>query len=235
MNVTAPIIDAVKLARQYRTGDSIVRALDGIDLRVEAGEFVALVGASGSGKSTLLALLGCLDQPTEGGYRLNGVAVEDLDARALARVRNEQIGFVFQSFNLLGRLSAEENVALPLRYARVPRAERLARARTLLGQVGLADRVHHTPSELSGGQCQRVAIARALVTDPALILADEPTGNLDSRSGAEILALFRALHAEGRTVVMVTHDEHIAQTAPRQVRLSDGKIVSDVRQDSPAP
>ena len=235
MNVTAPTIDAVKLVRQYRTGDSIVRALDGVDLRVEAGEFVALVGASGSGKSTLLALLGCLDQPTEGGYRLNGVAVEDLDARALAKVRNEQIGFVFQSFNLLGRLSAEENVALPLRYARVPRAERLARARTLLGQVGLADRVHHTPSELSGGQCQRVAIARALVTDPALILADEPTGNLDSRSGAEILALFRSLHAGGRTVVMVTHDELIAQTAPRQVRLSDGKIVSDVRQDSPAP
>ena len=157
MNATAPVIDAVQLVRQYRTGDTIVRALDGVDLRVDAGEFVALVGASGSGKSTLLSLLGCLDQPTEGGYCLNGVAVEELDVRALARVRNEQIGFVFQSFNLLSRLTAEENVALPLRYARVPRAERLARARKLLERVGLADRVHHTPTELSGGQCQRVA------------------------------------------------------------------------------
>ena len=232
MDETAPVIDAVGLVRQYHTGGTIIRALNGVDLTVDRGEFVALVGTSGSGKSTLLSILGCLDQPTEGGYRLNGVAVEALDAELLAQVRNQQIGFVFQSFNLLNRMTAVENVALPLRYAAISRAERQARAEVMLARVGLADRMHHTPVELSGGQCQRVAIARALITDPALILADEPTGNLDTHSGAEILSIFRALHAEGRTVVMVTHDEHIAATASRQVRLSDGQIRSDSRHNN---
>jgi len=236
LNETAPVIDAAGLVRQYHTGGTIIRALDGVDLRVDRGEFVALVGTSGSGKSTLLSILGCLDQPSEGRYQLNGAAVESLDASALAAVRNQQIGFVFQSFNLLNRLTAVENVSLPLRYARVPRADRKARAEVMLERVGLADRMHHTPTELSGGQCQRVAIARALITDPALILADEPTGNLDSRSGAEILSIFRTLHAEGRTVVMVTHDDHIAETASRQIRLSDGQIRSDSRHDTaPSP
>ena len=228
MNTPASVIDARGLVREYRTGGTVVRALDGVSLVVEAGEFVALIGTSGSGKSTLLSILGCLDQPTEGSYHLNGVAVEALDQAALASTRNQRIGFVFQSFNLLSRLPADENVALPLRYAGWDRSARLVRAREILGRVGLADRTHHTPGELSGGQCQRVAIARALVTDPDLILADEPTGNLDSRSGAEILALFAELHAEGRTVVMVTHDEHIAAKASRQIRLSDGRIISDV-------
>lgn len=232
MDETAPVIDAVGLVRQYHTGGTIIRALNGVDLTVDRGEFVALVGTSGSGKSTLLSILGCLDQPTEGGYRLNGVAVEALDAESLAQVRNQQIGFVFQAFNLLNRMTAVENVALPLRYAAISRAERQARAEVMLARVGLADRMHHTPVELSGGQCQRVAIARALITDPALILADEPTGNLDTHSGAEILSIFRALHAEGRTVVMVTHDEHIAATASRQVRLSDGQIRSDSRHNN---
>jgi len=227
LDEAAPVIDASGLVRQYHTGGTTIRALDGVDLRVDRGEFVALIGTSGSGKSTLLSILGCLDQPTEGSYTLNGVAIEALDTAALALVRNQQIGFVFQSFNLLNRMTAIENVALPLRYASVPRAERQARAAHMLEQVGLADRMHHTPTELSGGQCQRVAIARALITDPALILADEPTGNLDSRSGAEILSIFRTLHAEGRTVVMVTHDDHIAETASRQVRLSDGQVRSD--------
>jgi putative ABC transport system ATP-binding protein len=185
------------------------------------------VGASGSGKTTLLCLLGCLDSPTRGSYRLNGQAVEALSDQGLAQVRNQQIGFVFQSFNLLPRMRADENVALPLRYAGWTEARRLARARELLEMVGLGDRVRHTPNELSGGQSQRVAIARALASDPALLLADEPTGNLDSRSGAEILALFRRLHDEGRTVVMVTHDNEIAAEAQRRVRLEDGRIISD--------
>ncbi len=206
-------------------GEGTVRALAGVDLQVAQGEFVALVGASGSGKSTLLGILGCLDSPSSGTYRLDGQAVEDLDAASLAKVRNRRIGFVFQAFNLLPRLRADENVALPLRYAGLPTAQRLVRARAVLEQVGLGDRVHHTPAELSGGQCQRVAIARALATDPRLLLADEPTGNLDSRTGEEILGLFRTLHAGGRTIVMVTHDEAVAANADRQVRLADGLVV----------
>jgi len=221
------VIEAVDLVREYRMGDQVVRALDGVSLTVPKGQFAALVGASGSGKTTLLCLLGCLDSPTRGSLKINGQAVEVLDDQALARVRNQQIGFVFQSFNLLPRLRADENVALPLRYAGWPEAKRLARARELLEMVGLGDRVGHTPNELSGGQSQRVAVARALAADPALLLADEPTGNLDSRSGAEILALFRRLHAEGRTVVMVTHDNQIAAEAQRRVRLEDGRIISD--------
>ena len=227
------VIDATALVREYPMGAGTVRALDGVDLRVSPGEFVALVGSSGSGKSTLLGILGCLDSPTSGTYVLDGQRVEELDDAALARVRNRSIGFVFQSFNLLPRLRADENVALPLRYAGLSTADRLARARELLAQVGLGDRVDHTPAELSGGQCQRVAIARALATDPRLILADEPTGNLDTRTGEEILGLFRRLHAEGRTIVMVTHDDEVAGTADRRVRLADGRVVS--RDGPPSP
>ncbi|MCB9742097.1 MAG: ABC transporter ATP-binding protein [Alphaproteobacteria bacterium] len=223
------VIDARDLVREYRVGAKAVRALAGVSLQVSRGEFVALIGTSGSGKSTLLSVLGCLDRPDRGEYFLEGRPVHALSNDALAKVRNERIGFVFQSFNLLDRQTAEENVALPLRYAGVPRAERLRRAVEMLGQVGLADRVGHRPDELSGGQRQRVAIARALIADPDLILADEPTGNLDSKSGEEILDLFRGLHAQGRTLVMVTHDEHIAAVAQRRVRLEDGLVVSDER------
>jgi putative ABC transport system ATP-binding protein len=219
------VIDAKALVREYPMGAGTVRALDRVDLQVAPGEFVALVGSSGSGKSTLLGILGCLDSPTSGTYLLNGQPVQILAAAELARVRNQSIGFVFQSFNLLPRLRADENVALPLRYAGLKTAERLARARIMLDQVGLGDRVSHTPAELSGGQCQRVAIARALATDPQLILADEPTGNLDTRTGDEILGLFRSLHAAGRTIVMVTHDERVASNADRRVRLADGRVV----------
>jgi len=210
-------------------GSTVVHALDGVDLTVDPGEFVALVGTSGSGKTTLLSLLGCLDRPTSGTYHLDGEAVQDMDPDGLAGIRNRRIGFVFQAFNLLEGLRADENVALPLRYAAVPRSERLGRARQMLERVGLGDRVSHKPMELSGGQRQRVAVARALVTEPALILADEPTGNLDQTSGRAILDLFLALHAEGRTVVMVTHDEHVAAVAGRRVRLEDGRVVADER------
>jgi ABC-type lipoprotein export system ATPase subunit len=221
------VIEARQLRRDYPMGESVVRALDGVDLTIFGGELCALVGASGSGKTTLLSLLGCLDQPTSGSYKLAGTEVSTLDADGLAKVRNTHIGFVFQAFHLLEGLRADENVALPLRYGGVPRPARLERARAMLDRVGLGDRLHHTPAELSGGQRQRVAVARALVTEPALILADEPTGNLDRASGAAILALFHELHAEGRTVVLVTHDEHIAAVAERRVRLEDGRIVSD--------
>lgn len=221
---THPVIETVDLRRDYVLGDSVVQALRGVDIRVDRGEFVALTGASGSGKSTLLGILGCLDRPTGGTYRLEGVPVETLSPAGLARVRNAHIGFVFQGFNLLSRLRADENVALPLRYAGWPRDKRIARARELLGQVGLAARVDHRPTELSGGQCQRVAIARALATDPALILADEPTGNLDSHTGQEILALFEQLHGEGRTIVLVTHDEGVAHRAQRRIRIADGRV-----------
>ncbi len=233
--MSPPLLDARDLSRIYTIGSQEVRALDGVSLSVPEGQFLALIGSSGSGKTTLLSILGCLDRPDSGSYHIAGEAVQSLDARALARVRNRRIGFVFQAFNLLPRLRADENVALPLRYAGVPEAERLARARAMLERVGLGARVAHTPNELSGGQSQRVAIARALVTDPALILADEPTGNLDSRSGEEILALFLELHAEGRTLVMVTHDDAVAATAQRRVRLADGRIVSDASSPEPGP
>lgn len=223
------VIDAQDLVREYKVGSRSVRALDGVSLQVKRGEFVALIGTSGSGKSTLLSVLGCLDRPDAGAYLLEGQPVHTLPNDDLARVRNRRIGFVFQSFNLLERQTAEENIALPLRYGGVPRAERLERAIKMLGLVGLADRVGHRPDELSGGQRQRVAIARALIGDPDLILADEPTGNLDSKSGAEILEMFQGFHAAGRTLVMVTHDEHIAAIAERRVRLEDGRVVSDER------
>ena len=221
------VIDARALVRAYPMGERPLLALDRVDLQVRTGEWVALVGPSGSGKSTLLAILGLLDRPTSGTYLLDGQPVERLDDLALARVRNRRLGFVFQAFNLLPGLRADENVALPLRYAGVARPERLARARAALERVGLADRAHHKPSELSGGQCQRVAVARALVSDPAVILADEPTGNLDSSSGAAVLELFVALHRAGRTIVMVTHDPDIARVADRRVALVDGRVVDE--------
>ena len=224
---TEPVIETRGLTREYPLGSSVVRALTDVDLRVQAGEFVALVGASGSGKTTLLALLGCLDIPTRGTYHLDGLAVENLSLDELAQIRNRRIGFVFQSFNLLDGLTAVDNVALPLRYRGMALADRRRKAMTLLERVGLGDRGEHRPSELSGGQRQRVAVARALVGDPALLLADEPTGNLDSKSGQDILALFNELHADGRTLVLVTHDPGVANRAGRRVRLEDGRVISD--------
>ncbi|MEZ4320534.1 MAG: ABC transporter ATP-binding protein [Myxococcota bacterium] len=220
------VIEAQGLQRRYGGPDGVL-ALAGADLVVEVGQFVALVGTSGSGKSTLLQLLGCLDRPDGGSLRIDGQEVAKMTDAQLAGVRNQRIGFVFQSFHLLPLLRADENVALPLRYARTPEKVRLARARELLERVGLGNRVHHRPSELSGGQCQRVAIARALAADPPLLLADEPTGNLDSKSGTEILDLFRQLHGEGRTIVMVTHDPGVAAIADRRIHMEDGHIVRE--------
>jgi len=213
--------------KHYRTGDSVVKALDGVDLRIRQGEYVAIMGPSGSGKSTLMNLLGCLDVPSSGSYRLRGHDVNRMDDDALSRVRNREIGFVFQSFNLLPRLDALENVALPLQYAGVGREERLSRAAESLRQVGLEARMTHRPDELSGGQRQRVAVARALVTHPSIILADEPTGNLDTATSVEVMKLFEAIHRKGNTVILVTHEEDIARYARRIVRLRDGKIESD--------
>ena len=216
-----------EVRKHYRTGDSVVKALDGVDLRIRKGEYVAIMGPSGSGKSTLMNLLGCLDVPSSGRYLLRGHDVNRMDDDALSRVRNREIGFVFQSFNLLPRLDALENVALPLQYAGVGREERLARAADALRQVGLEARMTHRPDELSGGQRQRVAVARALVTRPSIILADEPTGNLDTATSVEVMKLFEAIHRKGNTVILVTHEEDIARCARRIVRLRDGKIESD--------
>jgi putative ABC transport system ATP-binding protein len=219
-----PIIELEDVTRIYDTGKVQVPALCGVNLEVASGEFLAIVGPSGSGKSTMMNILGCLDRPTSGRYVLDGQPVDELGDDDLALVRSRSIGFVFQSYNLLPRTSALDNVATPLMYQGVGRKERMHRAQAALERLGLGDRMHHEPSELSGGQQQRVGIARAIVTEPALILADEPTGNLDSHSGAEVLDLFRDLHALGRTIVLITHDIDVAAAADRAVHLRDGEL-----------
>jgi putative ABC transport system ATP-binding protein len=228
------LIEVRDVTKIYRVGSEEVRALDGVDLDIERGEYLAIMGASGSGKSTLMNLLGCLDTPTSGHYLLNGSAVETMTDEELAAIRNREIGFVFQTFNLLARTSALANVELPLVYAGVPRKERRERARQALERVGLGDRVEHMSNELSGGQRQRVAVARALINGPSILLADEPTGNLDSRTSAEIMDLFDVLQEAGNTVIVVTHEDDIAGHAERIVTLRDGKIVSDTH-TRPAP
>jgi putative ABC transport system ATP-binding protein len=226
---STPVIDLVSVSKIYGSGKIAVTALQSVDLRVERGEFLAIMGPSGSGKSTLMNIIGCLDVPSRGRFSLDGVDVRSLDEAALAQVRLRKIGFVFQSFNLIPRTRAQANVELPLAYAGLPRAARHERAGVALRQVGLGDRVHHMPAELSGGQQQRVAIARALVTNPAMILADEPTGALDTVSSAEVLGIFDRLNGQGRTIILITHEQAIAAHARRVVRISDGTIVADER------
>jgi putative ABC transport system ATP-binding protein len=225
-----PIIRLENLNRRYFMGAERIDALGSVDLTVDRGDYLAIMGPSGSGKSTLMNIIGCLDTPTGGAYWLNGKPVSAMNERQLARVRNTEIGFVFQTFNLLPRMTALANVEVPLIYAGVKRRERDRRAKEALETVGLADRMLHRPSEMSGGQRQRVAIARALVTHPSILLADEPTGNLDSVTGREIMELFDQLHAEGNTLIVVTHEPHIAEHARRAIHLSDGNIVRDEQQ-----
>jgi putative ABC transport system ATP-binding protein len=220
------IVSLDRISRTYAMDRVEVHALQDVSLEVQQGEFVAIIGPSGSGKSTMMHIVGCLDRPTAGSYRLAGTPVATLDDNGLARLRSRTIGFVFQSYNLLPRTSAVDNVATPLLYQGVGRRERVARARVALERLGLGDRLEHEPSELSGGQQQRVAVARAIVTDPALILADEPTGNLDSVSGRDVLAVLHELHATGRTIVLITHDADVAATADRQIHLRDGRIAA---------
>ena len=226
------IIAVRDLKKLYRMGSEVIRALNGVDLDIYKNDYLALMGPSGSGKSTLMNLLGCLDTPSEGNYVLNGVNVSTMDDGELASVRNKEIGFVFQTFNLLPRMSSLENVALPLVYSGVSKSERLERARLSLEKVGLGDRVDHRPNELSGGQRQRVAIARALVNDPAIILADEPTGNLDTKTSVEIMGIFEKIHAAGNTIILVTHEEDISEHAHRIVRLRDGKVEKDIKNEN---
>jgi putative ABC transport system ATP-binding protein len=223
------------LARSFPMGDTVIRALQGVDVTICRGEYVAIMGPSGSGKSTLMNIIGCLDRPDSGEYWLNGTPVAELGDAQLAALRNREIGFVFQTFNLLARADALHNVELPLIYAGVGRRERTERARLALEQVGLRERMRHRPSELSGGQRQRVAVARALVTRPSLLLADEPTGNLDSATTADILALFDELHSKGNTIVLVTHDANVAEYAHRSIRLRDGQIESDTQNPRKGP
>lgn len=227
------IIEVKDLARYFRVGSELIKAIKKIDLSIAKNEFVALMGQSGSGKSTLMNILGCLDTPSDGAYTLNKNQVSQLGDNELAEIRNKEIGFVFQTFNLLPRSTALENVMLPLVYAGISKEDREERALTALYKVGLADRVNHRPNELSGGQRQRVAVARALVNNPSIILADEPTGNLDSATSIEIMALFQDIHKNGNTVIIVTHEEDIAQYAHRIVRLKDGEVESDERNQNP--
>ena len=229
-----PIIKTVGLKKDYELGAETVRALRGVDLVVQRNEYIAIMGPSGSGKSTFMNLIGCLDTPTAGEYWLNNQLVSERTDDELARIRNREIGFVFQTFNLLPRASALHNVELPLIYGGVPAKERRPRAEAMLDQVGLGNRMHHRPAELSGGQRQRVAIARALINNPSILLADEPTGNLDSQTGTEIMALFDALHKTGQTIVLVTHEHDIAEHAQRTVTLRDGVISSDVLREAVA-
>jgi len=223
------MIETVDLWKTYLMGSEEIHALRGVSVQIERGEYVAIMGPSGSGKSTLMNLIGCLDTPTRGSYLLNGKQVSQMNDNELARIRNEEIGFVFQTFNLLPRATALHNVELPLVYAGVPAKERLDRARQALHKVELAERMTHRPNELSGGQRQRVAIARALVNNPSILLADEPTGNLDSKTGAEIMGLFERLHKAGNTIVLVTHEADVAAFAYRSIHIRDGKVENDVR------
>jgi len=225
--VGGALIQLVDIRKVYVMGENQVNALDGVSLSIERGEYVAIMGPSGSGKSTLMNIVGCLDTPSSGSYKLRGTEIRDRDDDELARIRNQEVGFIFQTFNLLSRADALHNVELPMIYAGKPKSFRRERAREMLDLVGLGERTHHRPNELSGGQRQRVAIARALVNKPSLVLADEPTGNLDSKTGIEIMALLDEVHRNGNTVVLVTHEEDIAANAERIVRLRDGKIESD--------
>ncbi|MDI1256258.1 MAG: ABC transporter ATP-binding protein [Flavobacterium sp.] len=227
--MAGPLIDITNIKRNFILGNEIVYVLKGIDLKIDKGEYVALMGPSGSGKSTLMNLLGCLDTPTSGHYILNNKDVSKMKDDELAEIRNKEIGFVFQTFNLLPRTTALDNVALPMVYAGYSKSERNARAKEVLNQVNLGDRMDHQPNQLSGGQRQRVAIARALVNKPSIILADEPTGNLDSKTSVEIMKLFDDIHANGNTVILVTHEEEIATYAHRIIRLRDGIIESDTK------
>ncbi len=228
-----PLIEFDDVSKLYHMGDNVVRAVDAISLRIHQGEFVAIVGQSGSGKSTCMNIIGCLDTPSQGRYLLGGRDVGSLNRRQLAGIRNEMLGFIFQQYNLLQRINLVENVEVPLMYAGVPKRERRERAVEALTRLGLGDKLRNRPNQLSGGQQQRVSIARALVGRPSVILADEPTGALDSRTGREVLEILKGLHREGNTVVLITHDSGIASTAPRVIRLADGHIVHDGPRDMP--
>lgn len=233
--MSAPVVRTIDLHKDFIMGDQIVHAVDGVSLTLEHGEFVAVMGPSGSGKSTFMHIVGLLDNPTSGGYELDGVEVSTLDRDALAAIRRTKLGFVFQAYNLLARTSAVENVELPLLYAGVPEVERRRRATEALGVVDLSDRLHNQPSQLSGGQQQRVAIARAIINQPSLILADEPTGALDTKASLDVMALFRRLNVEsGITILLVTHEPDIAAHADRLISFRDGKVVADERTPSPA-
>ena len=223
------IISLKDIERFYDVGGEVVRALDGLDLNISANEYISIMGPSGSGKSTLMNMIGCLDTPTNGTYEFENEYVHEMDEGQLASIRNRKIGFVFQTFNLLPKSSALRNVEVPLIYANISKKERIDRAKESLIDVGLEDRMHHKPNELSGGQRQRVAIARALVNKPSIILADEPTGNLDSKSGEEILNIFNQLHDKGNTIILVTHEEEVAKNAKRMILILDGKVKSDIK------